>query len=89
MTQIKFLGAAGTVSGSKYLIDTGETRFIVDYGMFQGPKKLRLLNWQPPVVPPSSVDHVLLTHAHIDHIGMLPVLVREGFRGKIWTTPVT
>jgi metallo-beta-lactamase family protein len=89
MTQIKFLGAAGTVSGSKYLIDTGETRFIVDYGMFQGPKKLRLLNWDPPVIPPSSIDHVLLTHTHIDHSGMLPVLVREGFRGKIWTTPVT
>jgi metallo-beta-lactamase family protein len=89
MTQIQFLGAAGTVSGSKYLIDTGEARFLVDYGMFQGPKNLRLLNWGPPLVPPSTVDHVLLTHAHIDHSGMLPVLVREGFRGKIWTTPVT
>ena len=89
MTQIKFLGAAGTVSGSKYLIDTGETRFLVDYGMFQGPKKLRLLNWNPPQVKPSTVDHVLLTHAHIDHSGMLPALVREGFNGKIWTTPVT
>jgi metallo-beta-lactamase family protein len=89
MTWIKFLGAAGTVSGSKYLIDTGETRFLVDYGMFQGPKNLRLLNWDPPQVPPSTVDHVLLTHAHIDHSGMLPVLVREGFQGKIWTTPVT
>ncbi len=89
MTQIKFLGAAGTVSGSKYLIDTGETRFLVDYGMFQGPKTLRLLNWEAPPVTPSSVDHVILTHAHIDHSGMLPVLVREGFRGKIWTTPVT
>jgi metallo-beta-lactamase family protein len=89
MTQIKFLGAAGTVSGSKYLIDTGETRFLVDYGMFQGRKKLRLLNWQPPPVSPPTVDHVLLTHAHIDHCGMLPALVREGFKGKIWTTPVT
>jgi metallo-beta-lactamase family protein len=89
MTQIKFLGAAGTVSGSKYLIDTGETRFIVDYGMFQGAKELRLLNWKPPQVAPATVDHVLLTHAHIDHSGMLPVLVREGFRGKIWCTPVT
>jgi metallo-beta-lactamase family protein len=89
MTQIKFLGAAGTVSGSKYLIDTGETRFLVDYGMFQGHKKLRLLNWQPPSVSPPTVDHVLLTHAHIDHCGMLPVLVREGFKGKIWSTPAT
>jgi metallo-beta-lactamase family protein len=89
MAQIKFLGAAGTVSGSKYLVDTEGTRFLVDYGMFQGPKKLRLLNWQPPPVPPPSVDHVLLTHAHIDHSGMLPVLVREGFGGKIWSTKVT
>jgi metallo-beta-lactamase family protein len=89
MTQIKFLGAAGTVSGSKYLIDTGGTRILVDYGMFQGPKKLRLLNWSPPQVQPSTVDNVLLTHAHIDHSGMLPVLVREGFEGKIWATPVT
>jgi len=89
MAKIRFLGAAGTVSGSKFLIDTGETRFLVDYGMFQGPKHLRLMNWEPPQVKPSSVDHVLLTHAHIDHAGMLPVLVREGFRGKIWTTAVT
>lgn len=89
MTTIKFLGAAGTVSGSKFLVDTGDTRFLVDYGMFQGAKKLRLLNWQPPPVPPPTVDHVLLTHAHIDHSGMLPVLVREGFRGNIWSTPVT
>ncbi len=89
MTKITFLGAAGTVSGSKYLIDTGEMRFLVDCGMFQGPKKLRLMNWQSPRIPPSSVDHVLITHAHIDHIGMLPVLVREGFKGKIWSTLVT
>ena len=87
MTKIKFLGAAGTVSGSKYLIDTGETRFLVDYGMFQGPKKLRLLNWKPPVVPPASIDNVLLTHAHIDHSGMLPVLVREGLGERSWQLP--
>jgi metallo-beta-lactamase family protein len=89
MTEIKFLGAAGTVSGSKYLLDTGETRILVDYGMFQGPKQLRLLNWNSPRISPTTVDHVLLTHAHIDHSGMLPVLVREGFNGKIWCTPVT
>jgi metallo-beta-lactamase family protein len=89
MTRIKFLGAAGTVSGSKILIDSGESQFLVDCGMFQGPKKLRLLNWSPPPVPPQSIDNVLLTHAHIDHIGMLPVLVREGFAGKIWSTQVT
>ena len=89
MIKIRFLGAAGTVSGSKYLVDTGETRFLVDCGMFQGPKKLRLLNWEPSVVPPASIDHVLLTHAHIDHSGMLPVLVRDGFNGKILATSVT
>ena len=89
MAKIKFLGAAGTVSGSRFLIDTGETRFLVDCGMFQGPKRLRLLNWERPTVPPSSIDHVLLTHAHIDHCGMLPALVRDGFQGKILATPVT
>jgi metallo-beta-lactamase family protein len=89
MTTIQFLGAAGCVSGSKFLVDTGETRFFVDYGMFQGPKRLRLLNWEKPPVAPESVDHVLLTHAHIDHSGMLPALVRDGFKGNIWTTPVT
>jgi len=89
MATIQFLGAAGTVSGSKFLVDTGETRFFVDYGMFQGPKRLRLLNWEKPPVALDSVDHVLLTHAHLDHAGMLPALVRDGFRGKIWTTPVT
>ena len=89
MVKIKFLGAAGTVSGSKYLVDADNTRFLVDYGMFQGPKHLRLLNWNPPQPQPSSIDHVLLTHAHIDHSGMLPVLAREGFSGNIWTTPVT
>ncbi|MCL2877932.1 MAG: MBL fold metallo-hydrolase [Acidobacteria bacterium] len=89
MATIQFLGAAGTVSGSKFLVDTGETRFFVDYGMFQGPKRLRLLNWEKPPVAPDSVDHVLLTHAHLDHAGMLPALVRDGFRGNIWATPVT
>ena len=89
MATIQFLGAAGTVSGSKYLVDTGETRFLVDYGMFQGPKWLRLLNWEKPPVDPDSVNHVLLTHAHLDHLGMLPVLVRDGFKGNIWATPVT
>jgi len=89
MTRIKFLGGAGTVSGSKYLLDTGESGFLVDCGLFQGPKRLRLLNWENPPVSPESIDHVLLTHAHLDHAGMLPVFVREGFKGKIWATPVT
>jgi metallo-beta-lactamase family protein len=88
MAKIKFLGAAGTVSGSKYLVNAGGMSLVVDYGMFQGPKKLRLLNWEEARNHPSA-DHVLLTHAHIDHIGMLPVLVRAGFNGQIWSTEVT
>jgi metallo-beta-lactamase family protein len=89
MTEIKFLGAAGTVTGSKFLVDTGKTRFLVDCGMFQGAKQLRMMNWDPMPVPPATIDHVLLTHAHIDHAGMLPVLARDGFRGSIWATQVT
>jgi metallo-beta-lactamase family protein len=89
MATIQFLGAAETVSGSKYLVDTGETRFLVDYGMFQGPKGLRKRNWEKPLFAPDSVDHVILTHAHLDHSGMLPALARDGFKGSIWTTPVT
>ena len=89
MAKIQFLGAARTVSGSKFLVDTGETRFLVDCGMFQGPKRYRLLNWEEFPVSPKSVNHVLLTHAHLDHSGMLPALVRDGFKGNIWTTPVT
>ena len=89
MATIQFFGATGTVSGSKFLVDTGETRFFVDYGMFQGPKYLRLRNWEDSPVAPASVDHVLLTHAHIDHSGMLPALARDGFKGNIWTTPVS
>ena len=89
MTRIHFLGAAGCVSGSKFLVDTGKTRFLVDYGMFQGQKSLRQLNWEKPSFEPDSVDHVFLTHAHLDHVGMLPALVRDGFKGSIWATPVT
>lgn len=89
MTTIQFLGAAGTVTGSKFLVDTGQTRFMVDCGMFQGAKKLRLLNWDPFPVAPSAVDHVILTHAHIDHVGMLPRFVRHGFQGPVWCTPAT
>ncbi len=89
MASIQFLGAAGTVTGSKFLVDTGKTRFLVDCGMFQGAKQQRLLNWSPPPVKSSSVDQMLLTHAHIDHIGLLPIWVREGFQGAVWTTPST
>ncbi len=89
MVSLQFLGAAGTVTGSKFLVETGKTRFLVDCGMFQGVKEQRLLNWSTPAVNPSSIGQMLVTHAHIDHIGMLPVWVREGFEGPAWATPPT
>lgn len=89
MAHLQFLGGANTVTGSKFLVDTGGTRFLVDCGMFQGSKELRLRNWSEPPVKPSSLDHIFVTHAHIDHIGMLPVFVREGYEGEIWCTPET
>ena len=84
---ITFLGAARTVTGSKFLIQEDGKRVLVDCGLFQGLKKLRKRNWQPLPVAPSSIDAIVLTHAHIDHSGYLPVLVRDGFRGPIFCTP--
>ncbi|MBM9579407.1 MBL fold metallo-hydrolase [Leptospira sp. 201903070] len=81
--QIHFLGASGTVTGSKYLIDTGKTKILVDCGLFQGLKELRLLNWSTLPVNASEIDWVLLTHGHLDHTGYIPRLVKQGFRGKI------
>jgi metallo-beta-lactamase family protein len=89
MAHIQFLGACHTVTGSKYLIDTGKTRFLLDCGMFQGSKELRLRNWDKLPIQPSTLDHMFLTHAHIDHIGMLPVFVRDGYQGPVWSTPET
>jgi metallo-beta-lactamase family protein len=81
---IAFWGASGTVTGSKYLVDTGRTRFLVDCGVFQGLKELRERNWQDPPFDVHSLNAVLLTHAHIDHSGYLPRLVRHGFRGPVY-----
>lgn len=86
---IRFLGGAGTVTGSKYLIEHGDQRLLIDCGLFQGFKQLRLRNRDPLPVVPSQIGAVVLTHAHIDHSGHLPLLVREGFRGKAWCTPGT
>lgn len=83
---LTFLGAARTVTGSKYLLDTGSTRVMVDCGMFQGLKSLRERNWEPFPVPPRTIDVVVLTHAHLDHCGMLPRLVAQGFTGRIFCT---
>ncbi len=86
---LQFLGAAGTVTGSKFLIRAGGQQVLVDCGLFQGLKKLRLRNWREPPFRPSDIDAVVLTHAHIDHSGYLPVLARRGFRGPVYCTPAT
>ncbi len=87
--RIKFLGGAGTVTGSRYLIETDDYQVMIDCGLFQGLKKLRLRNWDKLPVDISKIDAVVLTHAHIDHSGYLPRLVREGFQGKIYCTDAT
>jgi metallo-beta-lactamase family protein len=89
MATLRFLGATGTVTGSRYLVETGATRVLVDCGLFQGYKQLRLRNWAAFPVPPASIDAVILTHAHLDHSGYLPRLVKEGFHGRIYCTPAT
>lgn len=86
---LTFLGAARTVTGSKFLVEANSTRVLVDAGLFQGEKQLRLRNWEPFPVEPASIDSVVLTHAHLDHCGYLPALVRAGFRGPIWASPST
>ena len=100
-TTLTFLGGARTVTGSKYLLSidppggapdrpgAGPRRILVDCGLFQGMKKLRRANWAPFPVDPASIDDVLLTHAHMDHTGYLPRLVKHGFRGSIWGTDAT
>lgn len=86
---ITFLGASGTVTGSKYLLEWNQSRIMVDCGLFQGLKDLRLLNWDPPSFNAGYVNAVLLTHAHLDHCGYLPRLVRMGFHGKIYASEPT
>jgi metallo-beta-lactamase family protein len=89
MPSVTFLGAARTVTGSKYLLEVNDRRVLVDCGLFQGLKELRQRNWQPLPVPASSIHAVVLTHAHIDHTGFLPRLCAEGFRGRVFCTPGT
>jgi len=92
MATLRILGAARNVTGSRYLVETGSRgggqRILVDCGLFQ-ERKLRERNWEPFAVEPSSIDAVLLTHAHLDHCGYLPRLVADGFRGRIYGTAAT
>jgi len=87
--KIKFLCGAGTVTGSKTLVETNGIRVLIDCGLFQGIKPLRELNWEPLSVLPSTIDFVLLTHGHLDHCGWLPRFVAQGFSGKIYCTSPT
>ena len=86
---IQFLGATQTVTGSKHLLTVNRRQVLLDCGLFQGLKELRLRNWQDPPIRPSELDAVVLTHAHLDHTGYLPRLVRHGFDGPIYATPGT
>jgi metallo-beta-lactamase family protein len=86
---LSFLGASGTVTGSKYLLTTKHGKLMVDCGLFQGYKALRSRNWEPLPVRPRDVDAVVLTHAHLDHSGYLPLLMRNGFRGTVHSTTAT
>lgn len=87
--KIKFIGGAGTVTGSKTLVESNGIRILIDCGLFQGIKPLRELNWEPLPILPSTIDFVLLTHGHLDHCGWLPRLVNQGFKGKIYCTSPT
>lgn len=89
MFKLHFLGAAGTVTGSRYLITSDHGNLMVDCGLFQGYKQLRLRNWESPPFNPAKVDTILLTHAHLDHSGYLPVMVKRGFKGRILCTRAT
>lgn len=86
---IQFLGAAGTVTGSKFLLTISGRKVLIDCGLFQGLKELRLKNWDKLPIDASSIEFVLLTHGHLDHVGYLPLLVKEGFAGKIFSTEPT
>lgn len=87
--KLTFLGATGTVTGSKYLLETSGKKIMIDCGLFQGYKKLRQRNWEPLPIDPSEIDAVILTHAHLDHSGYIPKLVKAGFKGIIYCSEAT
>ncbi|MFO7764134.1 MAG: MBL fold metallo-hydrolase [Wenzhouxiangellaceae bacterium] len=88
-TTLRFLGATSTVTGSKFLLEAAGRRILLDCGLFQGYKQLRERNWKPLPVDPAAIDCVVLTHAHIDHSGYLPLLARNGFEGPVYATAAT
>src|SRR5262245_51009716 len=87
--KVKFLGATETVTGSRFLLDIGNFRLLFDCGLFQGLKELRLRNWEPFPVDANSIHAIVISHAHIDHTGYVPRLVKEGFKGPIYCTRPT
>jgi metallo-beta-lactamase family protein len=89
MARLTFYGATGTVTGSRFLLEIQDTTLLTDCGLFQGPKRNRLRNWEPFPVEPAGIDHVLLTHAHLDHSGHLPRFCRDGFAGRVHCTHAT
>jgi metallo-beta-lactamase family protein len=89
MAKLTFLGAAGCVTGSKYLVEAAGKRLLVDCGIFQGLRELTERNYQPLAIDPKTIDYLVLTHAHLDHTGWLPVLVQAGYRGPIFANPAT
>src|SRR5690348_16721302 len=89
MASLTFYGSVGSVTGSKYLVDHNGRRILVDCGLFQGLPELRQMNWDPPPYDATSIDAVIITHAHIDHTGYLPKLVKLGFAGPVITSKAT
>ena len=89
MATIEFLGGVGTVTGSKFLLEAEGRRLLVDCGLYQGLKELRLRNWDKLPIDPRSIDWVVLTHAHIDHTGYLPRLFKDGFNGRVYASAAT
>jgi len=89
MAKLTFLGAAGSVTGSKYLVEAAGKKLLVDCGLFQGTSELKDRNWKPLPIDPRTIDYAVLTHAHLDHTGWLPVLVKDGYRGPIFANPAT